>query len=243
MMLSPKCWLNLFQGIYEKENERKYKIHAGIVLPTSIIVVLAGALAYVFKNFPRTALIDFYIHLVLVFLFLIPFGFSIFYLIRVVYNYEYGYITSPKGIWEYINDLHEYYLNVQLSEKTIDKQIREDIDEHLLTQYIEYGELAASNNDRKSYYVHKTHVFIVIAIIFFFINFSFLFYSNNKDLFSLKANIIRGESRDVTRETETTVTSTPETTTTTSAKTENTTGQIGERRGSDSAKRKEVIKP
>lgn len=170
----------IFCEIYWKELERKDRINANLTLPTGIVTVLVGVEAYYLQNLPPFK-IEF-CHIVFWGTFaalFVTIAITVYFLIRAYIGYIYDHVANPKEIAKYISDLRTYCEAINASDiSDIDDEIEKDVHTYLTSEYINYGQTNAQNNDKKSKYLHKSVVMVVISLIVFIVG-AFPFYIMN----------------------------------------------------------------
>ena len=164
-MSEPKKYLEeLFKNMYLAELDRKDKIKAHLSLPVGIIIALGGVGAYYIQNFPPLRIefwsIFFVLSCVGLFLSVV---FAVYYLVRALYGYKYGYIATPGKIYQYVLNLINYYKNI--GEPNIGNRIKDDLRSYLISQYSTLCDTNTQNNDVRSAYLHNFYNWIVCSLI------------------------------------------------------------------------------
>jgi len=165
----PKC---VIKEMYYYELERKASIEGSLSLPLGVIFVLAGALWYMIKNAP---VFGYTVPHILFYLFLsflaVGIIFAVYFIIRAVWSYSYGYVMSPQELVERLDELKQYYLEQEgywkkKTGKAIDVLAREYLDDDLHSHYIEAGQMNWEKNNSKSKYRHSMYKSIVVSVAF-----------------------------------------------------------------------------
>jgi hypothetical protein len=85
---------------------------------------------------------------------------SIYYFIRASVNYEYKYMPLCDATEKYNSELKEYYSKHDCKTIVSDKMF-----EYLRDRYIECASVNGANNERRSYFFHKTYIYMIFSCL------------------------------------------------------------------------------
>lgn len=94
-------------------------------------------------------------------------GLATFFFVRSWYGYSYAYLPAPKEIEDYRVALEGTYSGFANHEELIAEYMRNFIHD----TSVECTTKNTSNNDRRSYFAHRTNQFLIIAFILAFLAF------------------------------------------------------------------------
>lgn len=152
---------------YEEELAQRTAIESAVGLPITTATILAGAV-YVLvtsMHYQDESLVHvFLIFSVLAFLSLMC---SIFFLIRVIYGYEYFKVASASDLHRYYNTLFLYWQHndPNNAQAYTDK----DFSEYLEESYEKAIDKNADNNRSKFSRLHRAKQFLIVSLFFTFI--------------------------------------------------------------------------
>ena len=155
----------LFKEMYYYEQERKDRISARVLYPTTIVIVLGGVIGFYIANYNYLVIsvLNIIFSLLTIGIFICTI-ISIYCLIRANFGYSYAYIATPEGIDEYIKEMNDYY--EQTEEPNRERQVMNKTSNILKTQFIENGTKNRKNNNRRTEFIYYAIRWIVLGLIF-----------------------------------------------------------------------------
>ncbi len=163
---------DFYKELYEKEIDYKEKISNRISVPIGIISLLSGLDSYLLLNTAFSTNDSYCIALlVLIVLFNVSLGVSVYYTVKSYHGYKYLYISYPKEIEEYSKPLRNYYSeNYDAFFSNTDLSIEELTYNHvkkelLYEMYLTMSDHNMKLNKKKTKYLFRTGMSIAIAII------------------------------------------------------------------------------
>ena len=150
---------------YFFEIDRRHQLTSALSIPVGVLTLLVSALFVISKDLALP--LDSFQVIQLCFI-AISVGLiitTIYLLVRSFYNYEYGYIATPKELKDYHDKLVEYYERRYVNQK----RALEEIEELVNSQYAEYAHVNNFNNRRKSTYLHRANGFLIGSLLSVFI--------------------------------------------------------------------------
>jgi hypothetical protein len=159
-----KKLLEFYKGRYEAEADRRDKSVDRLTFGLLIISIIGNISLVYLEDLPpftfggRTGV--FYILLLL--------GLAAgaaaitFYILALVFRNEFWYLPSPHQIAEYVAAAEVY--NTSRPADPID--VEKEFDKKLAEQYRDYASLNAATNDRRGWYIYRTSLYSVMAIVF-----------------------------------------------------------------------------
>lgn len=144
---------DFFKENYFFEIDRKNQLARVLNIPFGLLVILGSSLLYIVKN---TSIPFYWFEALPIILGFIIMIFVIYFLIKSYYNYTYGFVASSEELKKYYTDLCAY------NQKEADKIFLEFV----TSEYSKYADINASNNDKKSSYLHKANGALIILLIF-----------------------------------------------------------------------------
>jgi len=124
-----------------------------------IFVILAVFCAQFPKNYSAIYFYHLLGYIITAILFLLP---SIYYFVRASIFYEYKYMPLCNATEKYYVDLKAYHAD----EEDCDKTVSSKMFEYIRDRYIECSSINGANNESRSFYFHRTYVFMVLSFIF-----------------------------------------------------------------------------
>lgn len=91
-------------------------------------------------------------------IFLIP---SIYYFRKASINYEYKYIPLCSDTEKYYNDIKDYHKDDEDCEKIVSSKMYA----YIRARYIECSSINGANNESRSFYFHRTYVFMMLSFL------------------------------------------------------------------------------
>lgn len=185
-----KTRLDFFKHLYDFELVRKDNLNSNLNIPLTILSLIAGLLGYYFLNLPKS---EFNLIKIVFFSLLslasIAFAISIYFFTQGLFGFGYGYISDASKINKYLKDFEDYNNAVNKKHKV---DIENEFYEMLIEQYIEYSTLNFENNNKKSGYLRKTTVSLIVSFSFTIlcsISFVYMKYIENENEFIYKVHI------------------------------------------------------
>lgn len=154
--------LVMYKETYYNELSRREKFTSELTIPIAIITLLFGSITYVVGKLE--SMTNGILMVILVAGLLVLIGsliVSVTYLIRSLYNYSYEYMATSKQIEEYYNTLTMHYKNDSEKEKKIEKAF----DLYLINDFCKCNERNTSNNDKRSFLLHKSRTALIVALV------------------------------------------------------------------------------
>lgn len=164
----------LFENSYFYELEMREKLTTRLQIPLSVIAVLLGFLAFMLRNKePDTDSL----------LFTVLFGITALLVAVAItcfiiswYGYEYKLLPTANETNKYRNEMLELYEEYDDTEELVNKNLKE----YLYNSYREYSSINTVINDRKSFYLYLTNLFLIVSVLFSLATF-FQFYFGDLD--------------------------------------------------------------
>jgi hypothetical protein len=120
----------------------------------TVLVVLLGLVLEYFKHLSYCRTIPFGLAIIV---FVMSLLYTIYYLVRSYYGYEYAVLSGPKQISDFYDELERYC--AQRGESAM-----AEFDEYMLNFYVEAGEINTLNSRRKGEYLHLAVCGIIAAM-------------------------------------------------------------------------------
>ncbi|XDD45206.1 hypothetical protein AB3N60_10810 [Leptospira sp. WS39.C2] len=181
--------LEFFKNLYDFELVRKDNLNSNLNIPLTILSFIAGLLGYFFLNLPKSECdwikVTFFTFLTFA---SIAFAISIYFFAQGLFGFGYGYISDASKINKYLKDVEDYNKAVNKKDKV---DIENEFYEMLMEQYIEYSTLNFENNNKKSGYLRKTTVSLIVSFSFTIlcsISFVYMKYSENEFIYKVHIN-------------------------------------------------------
>ncbi|OGS18805.1 MAG: hypothetical protein A3J83_05740 [Elusimicrobia bacterium RIFOXYA2_FULL_40_6] len=162
--------LDYYKELYYYEIDRKNSLESSFFYRVTIITLLFSTIVFILNNLPICEQSN--IYLVIFFwtalcICGIASLISLFFLIKSQYNYGYIQIPTSEEIENYRKKIVDYNNNPNTKCK-IDFQ--KDLEDLLSQEYSKSTHVNATNNDKKSKYMHKMSTGLIFAIIFLLIS-------------------------------------------------------------------------
>lgn len=159
----------LFRDFYYFEHDRKARINTDRSLPIVILTVISGILTYYAQNIPRIEIgIIYFLFISTVVGALICIVYSIFFLKKTFFNYDYNYVASPKELD--IRALELHYHHTRYGAPNIEDAMLESIRDDIIYYYKESTNNNIDSNNQKQYDVNMSLKWLFIAIVFLIIS-------------------------------------------------------------------------
>ena len=162
--MNEKDIYEFFKQAYEFEHQRKDALNSRLILVSTSLVVIIGAVTYFINNMRFTPIDT----LKVVFFILlaglaIVLGFAFYYLFKCFFSYRYRYVAKSDLIKNYITELKEY------NRKSPDKvDIGNEIEDYLKSQYSSAASINRANNIIKSsYFIRALRAIFIASILVF----------------------------------------------------------------------------
>ena len=159
---------DLYEKLYFHEIDVRERLNSRLQIPLAIIALLFGFLAYMLQNkcsrigtFPETI---FWVFLSLSFIMVC---FCILFFILSLYSFKHKLLPSAISTDQYKQELIEHYKDHEDPEKLVKKYLKQ----YLYDYYRDFSSENTIINDRKSFYLHVTNLFLIISLIFSFFTF------------------------------------------------------------------------
>jgi len=162
----------IFESAYFHELEMREKLTTRLQIPLSVIAVLLGFLAFMLRNKDpelQSYIFTFLLSTTALFIFA-----SIICFVISWYSYKYKLLPTAKSTDEYRNELIELYKEYKNSEELVDKYLKE----YLFNYYRDFSSINTLINDKKSFYLYLTNLFLIFSILLSISTFIPYYYEN-----------------------------------------------------------------
>jgi len=187
--------LEFFKENYYLEFEVKERIDRTAYNTVTILAILGGIIYFFYNkiipinnNSPIEVIAPFIVSI-------ISFLVAIFFIIKAIYNHIYMYMPTTELLKTYYDDLLRYYSN----EDVPDILAQDDFEEYIMTQYVKDASINYLNNARKSGFVHRANLSIVITLVSIIITASAYFITNANKVDYQKIEIVNIDKLNQTR--------------------------------------------
>lgn len=159
--------LELFRELDAAENDRHDKLNAQLGLPTAIVTVLGGVLAFYLDRFSAVSAkealdglqITFAICLWLFFGTIVA---AIVFLILALFHYGYRHVSDPTDIHDYMQNMEAWYITIGAEQ--IPEKVERDLRQLMTEQYMECAVRNRLMNSVKAKYLYFSKCAIVAAL-------------------------------------------------------------------------------
>jgi hypothetical protein len=167
---------SVLKEIHKDEIDRSYKLDGAINLPTAIVTVLLGVGSFYLEHLPeikgRSLAIVFYVMMVLFFACLIA---TMVCLLLSYFRYRYRMLSDPKEIFAFDEGLREHYdpekYDVAIPEgTTLDEQVKKEVRENLIGQYLESAAQNRVRNLQRTDWLYRSTYYLVGSLSFLMIS-------------------------------------------------------------------------
>jgi len=165
--------ISFFRDLYEESLKEKDSLNSMTFSFISLIALLTGGLLTVlgvFSSYDLDWTTAWYIHALLCCMYAIGIVGSMVYIVRSLFK-NYGYITSPVGIFRQAISLTSY-----LQSKGNNDSVVIELNKDLLKQYIEYSEMNSFSNQSKQSDYNRSKQFAALALLFGIFSFASYYY-------------------------------------------------------------------
>lgn len=162
-----KYSIDLFKELYKDELDFKEKINAKISIPTSVVILLFGAVFYFISNLKYLTIEPWrYIFYFLFTFFLIALIVVVFFIFRAYYNYKYQVLQTPVIFSEYIKELINDFKkhDNKHNHEDEDRFVSERLNHYLNFSYMRNTEINAWLNSKKLVCLKYISWFLIIAV-------------------------------------------------------------------------------
>lgn len=159
--------LQLFREFHTAENDRHDKLNAQLTLPTAIVTVLGGVLAFYLDRFSAIRTQD-GIHgvqtafAVCLWLFFGAIAAAILFLILALFHYGYRHTSDPTDIHAYMQNMEAWYITIGADE--VPEKVERDLRQLMTEQYMECAVRNRLMNSIKAKYLYFSKCAIVAAL-------------------------------------------------------------------------------
>lgn len=188
MRMYKKDMLEYYKQSYYHEFDHRDKINSRVAIPLGIFPVLGAADIYLINHINE---IDIYwkvIAIVLVSLFSLALLSSVFYMFSTLYNHKYGYVATPKQVYEYQKLLEQDGYTEQI--------IEEELDEYLSLQFSMYSTLNFNSNISKVFYLRLVYYSLVLALVMGLCCVPIFTFAKNDTMPVTKVELIQGNGEE-----------------------------------------------
>lgn len=150
---------------YELELTRKTDLTAALAIPIGVLSLLAGGLILMAKELhsPLSPAEKFIAAATAVSTLAVIV--SVYFLVRSLYNFAYGYIATPLEIRKFQADLVTFHEGEGMSAADARELAEEEVLEYINGEYAFYADRNAKNNDIKSSYLHRANGAMIMSVI------------------------------------------------------------------------------
>jgi len=158
----------LYEKLYFHEIDMRERLNSRLQIPLTIIALLFGFLAFMLQN--KCTKVGNITELVFWILFSLSFlaiSLSLLFFILSWYSYKHKLLPSAISTDLYKEDLIEHYKDHENPDKLVEKYLKK----YLYDYYRDFSSENTVINDRKSFYLHLTNLFLIISVGLSFLTF------------------------------------------------------------------------
>lgn len=160
--------LQLFRELHAAENDRHDKLNAQLSLPTAIVTVLGGVLAFYLDRFSALRLEGGLNNIQIAFvvflgLFFVAITAAILFLVFALFHYGYRHTSDSTDIHAYMQNMEAWYIAIGADE--VPEKVDRDLRELMTEQYMECAVRNRLMNSLKAKYLHFSKCAIIVALV------------------------------------------------------------------------------
>ena len=158
----------LYEKLYFHEIDMRERLNSRLQIPLTIIAILLGFLAFMLQNkCSKVGNISEVVFWILFVFSIITISLSILFFILSWYSYKHKLLPSATSTDQYKRDLLEHFKDHEDPNKIVEKYLKE----YLYDYYRDFSSENTIINDKKSFFLHLTNLFLIISVVLLFLTF------------------------------------------------------------------------
>lgn len=155
--MNEKELFNYYKECYYFEIEQKSNIDRKISIPVGAMPFIIASDIYLINNLASISTYWKLMANITVVLFSLGIIMTMYFILRTLYGHKYGYVSSPKEIFDYRESLNKEKYNADVIEKEISSMLTE--------QFTNFATINRDANFSKIYYSRMVYYCLVITLI------------------------------------------------------------------------------